>query len=105
MKYLVTGTYTPEGVKGLISKGGTSRVAAVTAMVENLGGKIEAFYYAFGKTDVIVIVDVPDAITGAALSLAVNSSGAVELSTTPLMTPEEIDQACQKSIDYVPPGN
>jgi uncharacterized protein with GYD domain len=105
MKYLVTGTYTPEGVKGLISKGGTSRVAAVTAMVENLGGKIEAFYYAFGKTDVIVIVDVPDATTGAALSLAVNSSGAVELSTTPLMTPEEIDQACQKSIDYVPPGN
>jgi len=105
MKYLVTGTYTQEGVKGLLSKGGTSRVAAVTAMVENLGGKIEAFYYAFGETDVIVIVDVPDAITGAALSLAVNSSGAVELSTTPLMTPEEIDQACQKSIDYVPPGS
>lgn len=105
MKYLVTGTYTQEGVKGLLNKGGTSRVAAVTAMVEILGGKIEAFYYAFGKTDVIVIVDVPDAITGAALSLAVNSSGAVELSITPLITPEEIDQACQKTIDYVPPGS
>ena len=105
MKYLVTGTYTQDGVKGLLSKGGTSRVTAVSAMVEKLGGKIESFYYAMGETDVIVIVDVPDVITGVAVSLAVNSSGAVELTTTPLLTPEEIDQACQKSIDYVPPGS
>jgi uncharacterized protein with GYD domain len=105
MKYLVTGTYTSDGVKGLLNKGGTSRVAAVKAMIEKLGGKIEAFYYAMGETDVIVIVDVPDAVTGVALSLVVNASGAVELTTTPLLTPEEIDQACQKSVDYTPPGN
>ena len=105
MKYLITGTYTAEGVKGLIEKGGSSRVAAVTHMVESMGGTIEAFYYSFGDADVILIVDVPDVVTGAALSLAVNASGAVELTTTQLVTPEEIDQASQKSIDYRPPGS
>ena len=104
MKYLVTGTYTSDGVKGLLSKGGTSREAAVRTMVEKLGGKLEAFYYALGDTDVIGIVEVPDVITGMALSMAVNASGAVELSTTALATPKEIDQACQKSVDYIAPG-
>lgn len=104
MKYLVTGSYTTDGVKGLLSKGGSSREANVRQMVEKLGGKLEAFYYAYGDTDVIAIVDVPDAVTGMAVSLVVNASGAVELSTTPLITPGEIDQACQKTIDYVPPG-
>ena len=105
MKYLITGTYTTEGVKGLIEKGGTSRVTAVTHMVESMGGTVEAFYYSFGEADVVVIVDVPDVVTGAALSLAVNASGAVELITTQLVTPEEMDQATQISIDYRPPGS
>jgi uncharacterized protein with GYD domain len=105
MKYLITGTYTQDGVKGLLSKGGTSREAAIRQMLEKLGGKLDALYYALGQSDVIAIVDVPDQITGTALSMVVNASGAVELSTTPLLTPEEIDRACQMSIDYIPPGS
>ena len=105
MKYLITGTYTSDGIKGLLSKGGSSREAAVKQMIEKLGGKLDAFYYALGDSDVIAIVDVPDAVTGTAISLVVNASGAVEMSTTPLLTTEEIDQACQISIDYIPPGS
>lgn len=104
MKYLITGTYTSEGVQGLLSKGGSSREAAVKQMIEKLGGKLDAFYFALGDSDVYAIVDVPDMVTGAAVSLVVNASGAVEMSTTLLMTPEEVDQACQKSIEYMPPG-
>lgn len=69
-----------------------------------MGGKLEAFYYAFGDSDAFVIVDAPDNATTAAISLAVNSSGAVALKTTPLLTPEEIDQAAQKTVSYRPPG-
>ena len=51
-----------------------------------------------------VVVDLPDNVSAAALSLAVNSLGSVELRTTPLLTAEEMDEATRKSVDYRPPG-
>jgi len=65
---------------------------------------MEAFYYSLGESDVYLIVDLPDAATVAAVSLAVNSSGAVRLKTVVLMTPEEMDQAAKKTVAYRPPG-
>ncbi len=103
-KYLIKANYTVEGTKGLLQEGGTSRRAAVAQMIEGLGGSLEAFYYAFGECDAFVIADVPDQVTAAAISFAVNASGAVKLSTIPLLTAEEIDQACTKSIGYRSPG-
>jgi uncharacterized protein with GYD domain len=103
-KYLVSGSYQKDGVKGLVKDGGSGRQASVTKMVEGLGGKIEAFYYAFGETDVFVVVDVPDAATAAALSMAVNASGAVRTTLTPLLTIEEVDAACKKTVSYTVPG-
>jgi len=102
-KYLVEGTY-GDSVKGLVKEGGTSRRSAVEAMVSSLGGKVEAFYFAFGDTDVFVIADLPDNATAAALSLAVNAAGAVALKVTVLLTPEEIDAATKKNINYRAPG-
>ena len=103
-KYLVKASYTVDGVKGLIREGGTSRRATVERLIKGLGGTLEAFYYAFGTDDVFVIADVPDAETIAAISLAVNASGAVRVSTTGLMTPEQMDTAAKKTVDYRPPG-
>lgn len=103
-KYLLEASYTAEGAKGLAKEGGTSRRKMVTDMVKGVNGTIEAFYYAFGTADVFIIADVPDAVTAAALSLAVNQSGAVHLKTHVLMTPEEMDQAAKKSVGYRPPG-
>jgi len=104
-KYLYQASYTTEGAKGLLKDGGTSRRKAVKKMVEGLGGKIEAFYYAFGKDDVCVIVDVPDHVAAAAASLVIGASGAVSIKTTVLLTPEEIDKAAKKTVAYRPPGN
>ena len=73
-------------------------------LIKGVGGTLESFYYAFGTEDVYVIADVPDAETIAAVSLAVNASGAVRLSTTVLMTPEQMDTAAKKTVDYHPPG-
>ena len=102
-KYLITGTYTPEGVKGLIKHGGSSRKEVVEKMVNNLNGKLEGFYYALGETDIFVIVDVPDVASIAAVSLAVNSTGLVTIKATPLLTSEEIDSASKITVNYSPP--
>ena len=103
-KYLLEASYTAEGAKGLAREGGSSRRKMVTEMVKGMNGTIEAFYFAFGTTDVFILADVPDAVTAAALSLAVNQSGAVHLKTHVLMTPEEMDQAAKKSVSYRAPG-
>jgi uncharacterized protein with GYD domain len=103
-KYLYQASYTTEGVKGLLKDGGTSRRGAIKKMTEALGGTMEVFYYAFGGDDVYLIVEVPDNVTAAAASLAVAASGAVNIKTTVLLTPEEIDAAAQKTVAYRPPG-
>jgi uncharacterized protein with GYD domain len=103
-KFLIKASYTTEGAKGLIKEGGSARRAAVQKIIEGLGGKVEAFYFAYGEDDALVIVDLPDAASGLALSLAVNASGAVRVSTTPLITVEEMDAASKKSVAYRAPG-
>jgi uncharacterized protein with GYD domain len=103
-KFLVKASYTAEGAKGLIKEGGTGRRTAVQKLIESMGGKIEAFYFAYGEHDAYVITDLPDAASGLALSLGVNASGVVRLSTVPLITPEEMDTAAKKSVAYRPPG-
>ena len=104
-KYLIEASYTQEGVKGVQSAGGTSRRDAVAALAEGVGGKLECFYFAFGESDAYVIVDLPDNETAAAVVLAVNSSGGAEVRTVVLLTPEEIDAAAKRSVDYRPPGS
>jgi uncharacterized protein with GYD domain len=104
-KYMIRASYTADGTKGLLKEGGSSRRATVQKMVSSLGGKLEAFYYAFGDSDVYAIIDIPDAASAAALSLAINASGSVQLSTIPLLTPEEIDTASKKSVGYLAPGS
>jgi uncharacterized protein with GYD domain len=103
-KYLIRGSYTAEGTKGLLKEGGTKRVAAVEKVIEGLGGRLDALYFTFGDADVLAIIDVPDAASAAAFSLAVSATGAVQTSTTPLLTPQEIDEACKKSVKYRAPG-
>jgi uncharacterized protein with GYD domain len=103
-KYLLQASYSAEGAKGLLKDGGSKRRAAAKTMVESLGGKIDCFYFAFGETDVVAVVDMPDAVSAAAASMAIGASGAVEGHITVLLTPEEIDQAAKKSPKYTPPG-
>ena len=102
--YLWSGSYTAEGAKGLANEGGTKRRAAVQQMVQKAGGRLHAFYFAMGEADVYVVAELPDAATAVAVSLAVNGSGAVNLQTTLLLSPEDFDAAAKQSIGYRPPG-
>jgi len=103
-KYLLEVSYSPEGAKGILKDGGTKRRQVVEAAITANGGKLEAFYFAFGKSDAYLIVDAPDQISVVAQNLAVNASGAASIRTTVLLTPEEVDKAAKKSVNYTPPG-
>ena len=103
-KYLLEANYVGEGVKGLLKEGGSGRQAAVKNLFESMGGKMEAFYFAFGKRDVYVIGELPDNTAAAALALAVNAGGSATCKTTVLMTPDEVDVAVKKKADYRAPG-
>jgi uncharacterized protein with GYD domain len=103
-KYLFKSSLSPEGVAGVLKEGGVARRAMVSKALQSVGGSLEAFYYAFGATDVYEIVDLPDDETAAAVALAATSSGRVSVETVVLITPEKIDAAREKNVDYRAPG-
>lgn len=103
-KYLFQGKYVGKGIAGLMKEGGTARRAAAEAALSSVGCQLESMYYAFGDTDVVGIVECPDQASAVAASLLINSSGAVELNMTPLMTAEDIDDAMKMKGTYHAPG-
>ena len=103
-KYLIEVSYTVEGLKGLLKDGGTGRKKAIEATLKSVGGKLEALYFAFGKSDVFLLIDMPDNVSTAAVGLTVAASGSVRSRTVVLLTPAEIDQAVKKAVSYRPPG-
>ena len=103
-KFLIEASYTAEGAKGIAKDGGTKRKTFIGELTKKSGGTMEAFHFAFGSSDVYVIVDLPDIASAMALSLAVNASGAVKLKTIPLISPEEVDAAARQQVAYRPPG-
>lgn len=102
-KFLVQASYTTEGLRGLKKEGGSARRAAVARLVEGLGGRLEAYYFAFGADDVYALVDLPDATAAAAMAMAVGASGAARVRTVVLLTPEEIDRAVGLPTEYQAP--
>jgi uncharacterized protein with GYD domain len=103
-KYLWQASFNSDGVQGVVKEGGTGRRQAIEQLVSSAGGTLEAFYFAFGDSDVVVIADLPDEETAAAIALTVNASGLVAVKTTVLLTPDEVDAAAKRSVDYRPPG-
>ncbi len=106
-RYLFQAAYTPEAWAAQINNP-QNRVEALRPVIERLGGRLESAYYAFGDYDVIFIVEVPDNVSAAALSLAANAGGALKaVRTTPLMTVEEGMEALRKAggAGYRPPGS
>ena len=104
-RFLFEASYTLEGVKGVQSAGGTSRRDAVAQVAESIGGRLECFYFAFGDRDAYVIVELPDNESATAVALTVNAAGGATVKTVVLLTPDEVDAAAKRSVDYRPPGS
>ena len=103
-KYLYQGSYTDEGLQGLMKDGGSKRVAITKKAIESLGGKMETYYFALGGKDFIIIIEAPNNVNAITGSLIANASGTVEVSITALVSPEEIDLAVKQTMDWSPPG-
>ena len=103
-KYLLQGSYSPEGTQGIMKWGGSQRKEAVEQAAKSLGGKLESFYFGFGESDAFAVIEVPDSVSAAAISLVVNASGTIRCKTTVLITPEEMDAAAGKTVSYRAPG-
>lgn len=103
-RYLITGSYTSEGAQGVLSKGGSARRAAVAQLAESVGARVETFDFAFGGDDIVTIIDAPDNASVAAVTMTVGASGLVDIRTTVLLTPEEVDAAAEKTVSYRGPG-
>jgi uncharacterized protein with GYD domain len=103
-RYLFKASLSPEGVAGVLAEGGTARRAVVENAIETLGGSLESFYFVFGDDDVVVICELPDNETAAAFALETSASGRVSVSTSVLITPEEIDRARGKKSGWRAPG-
>jgi len=103
-KFLVEATYSAEGFKGLVTDKASGRKAAITQAVKKLGGKLDAIYFCLGENDVMLILDLPDHISAAALSSTACASGIARTKTTLLLTVSEADEALSKTVPYRAPG-
>ena len=103
-KYLFQGTYTADGIKGLEKDKASGRAAALRSALEALGGRLEAFYLAFGEQDSVLLADLPDNASATAFTLTVSKSGHLRTTTTPLLSVEEADRALEKKISFRAPG-
>jgi uncharacterized protein with GYD domain len=103
-KYLFHGSYSAEGVRGVIKEGGTSREKVVETLTKSVGGSLESFHFAFGNDSYFIICDLPSDEAAAAVALTVAASGAVSNTTTKLLTPAQVDAAVKLSPTYRAPG-
>jgi uncharacterized protein with GYD domain len=104
-KYLFHGRYTPERYRGLIQEGGSVRIDAAKQALGSVGGSLESFYYSCDEEDFYITVNLPDYVSAMAVTLAGNASGTFSIRATELLTPEEMDAAVKKSVDFRPPGH
>jgi uncharacterized protein with GYD domain len=103
-KFLVEATYTADGHKGLARDKASGRKTAITQAVKKLGGKLDAIYFCLGENDVILIADMPDHVSVAALGFAACGSGMARTRTTLLLTVQEADEALSKPVAWRAPG-
>ncbi|MET7749625.1 GYD domain-containing protein [Micromonospora sp. NPDC005367] len=103
-KFLLKSTYTLDGIKGLLKDGGSKRAEAAIKAIEGLGGRVESLCFGLGAHDTYVVCELPDHKTAAALAIAIRAAGGVDTRVTPLLTPQEVDEATRQQLKYQPPG-
>ncbi len=104
-KYLIKASYSPEGIKGVMAKGGSARAEAIERLASGVGGSVDGVYFSFGSDDLYAIVEAPSHEAMAAIAGTVGQTGAVSrYETVVLLTPAQMDTAANTKVDYSPPG-
>ncbi len=96
--YMYQAAYTPESWAAQM-KNPQNRVEKVgRAACEAVGGKLIGGWLCFGDYDLVIVADVPDNQSMAAVAIAVGAGGAIKASkTTVLMSGEEGVEALHKT--------
>ena len=103
--YLFQGTYTAEGVKGLLKDGGTGRNDAISKLAASLGGKLESLHYSATAPAYFCMVTLPERGSAAAFSATIVASGAVTVDrVSELLTPAQMDASTKMTASYRAPG-
>ena len=104
--YMIQGSYGAEGLTALV-KNPQNRIQAIKPAIEKLGGKLKDAYLSFGEYDFVIIAEMPDNVSAAAISMAFGAGGALQSTkTTPLLSPTETIEAMKKASTsgYKPPS-
>jgi uncharacterized protein with GYD domain len=103
-KFLITASYSAEGLQGLHKDKATGRRNAVRQALESVGGKLESMHYALAEFDVVIIAELPDVVAASAVSLAASATGLIRTRTIALMTVEETNKALSTALKFRAPG-
>ena len=104
MKVIFLATYTPNALKGLMA--GSDRRAAVEAIMQKVGGKIDDMWFTRGEFDVVVTGNLPDSTNVIGVTTALKASGAFEkaISLEELNISDVIEVANKAASAYTPAG-
>jgi uncharacterized protein with GYD domain len=101
-KYVVFFTYTSDSWERLIKTPEFDRAAAMRQLADSMGGTLESIYWMSGGYDGFNIIDVPDSVSAAALSVTLTGSGAFkQVETHELLSEQQMGQALQKGRDSI----
>jgi uncharacterized protein with GYD domain len=85
--YAMLSTLTDDGRKTLQNNPG--RILEVNRELEGMGAKVVSQYAAIGAYDFITIIDAPDNLSVANISVQLGARGTVQIQTIPLIGVEE----------------
>ena len=105
-RYLIQGNYTQQGIAGLVSSP-EDRSGVLVSTVEAVGGKVPSLDHCFGEFDFVIVMEAPDDIAMASVSMVAGASGAVtNLRTTVLIPAADGFAAAQKAkaLTFRAPG-
>ena len=95
--FLTQVAYNEQAWQSLVSNP-QDRLDAIRPVVEKLGGRVVNAYFAFGDYDFVLITELPDNVSAAALAIAASAGGACKsVKTTPLMENAEGLEALRKA--------
>jgi uncharacterized protein with GYD domain len=99
--FLILASYQPKTWTTLV-KEPKNRLEVAIPIIENLGGKIQCAYLSFGDYDSVAIVDMPNNITAASLSMALYATGAFKtVKTTPVLSWKDAVEAMKQAKEVL----
>ena len=102
--YMFRASYSQAGLQGVLKEGAAPRIAVVGGLCTSLGGRLEVAYWAFGSDDFIAIVELPDDVAAASAAMTVGASGVGSVTTTVLLSADQVDEARGRRAAYRAPG-